>query len=522
MLGKHLFQSELMRQIRAIAPLAAWLALTCYSMPAMAKDAPFAINIGSRRELFLDSYLVDSMSGVTRKLHSPQPRDVALKFDSPWDGACSIYVTAFQDGDKFRMYYRGLPVAKPLIGLTEKEYWDWVLNASIGKSVTCYAESSDGIHWTKPNLGLVKSDVTGSTENNIVLTATEKWPDATHNFVVFKDSRPGCAADAKYKAIGRHFLPDDKNAGGHTGNLAFQSPDGIHWKLMQDEVIFEEYGHAFDSQNIIFWDPVREVFVEYHRKFRNGYRDVRTSTSKDFLHWTEPQFLEYGGAPPEHFNHLLVTPYFRAPHLYVGIADRITETRDDFRNHPASGISDVVFLSSRDGVNFDRSFMEAWIRPGLDVKNWMHCGTSPAWALLQTGPEELSVYWIQNYYQPDATCYLQRGTLRLDGFVSMQAPYAGGEFVTKPLKFEGSELAINFSTSITGLVRVEIQDANGQAIEGFRLEDCPEIYGDRIEQVVAWKGGADVSSLAGKAIRLRFVMKDADLYAFQFRSPKSP
>ncbi len=75
---------------------------------------------------------------------------------------------------------------------------------------------------------------------------------------------------------------------------------------------------------------------------------------------------------------------------------------------------------------------------------------------------------------------------------------------------------MNFSTSAAGSIQVEIQDATGKPLPGFALEDCPEIYGDRIRQVVGWKQGSDVSILAGKPIRLRFIMKDADLYAIQF------
>jgi len=173
-------------------------------------------------------------------------------------------------------------------------------------------------------------------------------------------------------------------------------------------------------------------------------------------------------------------------------------------------------LRSEPDTDHATSFMEAWIRPGLDVKSWVHCGVTMAWGLLQTGPEELSVYWLQNYYQPDRISYLQRGTLRPDGFVSMNAPYAGGEFTTKPLRFQGKELTINFSTSAVGSVRVEIQDVDGKPIDGYGLQQCPEIYGDRIEHVVAWKGGSDLSALAGKPVRLRFVMKDSDLYSVRF------
>jgi hypothetical protein len=198
---------------------------------------------------------------------------------------------------------------------------------------------------------------------------------------------------------------------------------------------------------------------------------------------------------------------------------RLVAGRVWVQQHPEHEISDAVFMSSRDGLHFDRSFMEAWIRPGLDPRreSWIHCNTDPALGLLETAPGELSVYWIDHYGQPGSVPQLQRGTLRTDGFVSMHAKYAAGEFTTKPLRFAGRELVMNFSTSAVGSVRVELQDAAGKPIPGFTLADCPEIYGDAIDEVVKWKAGSDVSKVAGQAIRLRFVMKDADLYASEFR-----
>ena len=112
---------------------------------------------------------------------------------------------------------------------------------------------------------------------------------------------------------------------------------------------------------------------------------------------------------------------------------------------------------------------------------------------------------------------MRRFTLRIDGFVSVQAPLSGGEVVTKPIVFKGKELVINFSTSAAGSVRIEIQNAEGGAIEGFALEDLEEIYGDELEHAVTWKNGSDVSKLAGKPIRLHFIIKDADLYSLRFR-----
>ena len=88
--------------------------------------------------------------------------------------------------------------------------------------------------------------------------------------------------------------------------------------------------------------------------------------------------------------------------------------------------------------------------------------------------------------------------------------------VTKPLRFKGSRLEINYATSAAGGLRIEMQDPKGQPIPGFTLEDCPEIIGDQIERNVAWKGDPDLRSLSGKAVRMRVVLKDADLYSIRF------
>ena len=127
----------------------------------------------------------------------------------------------------------------------------------------------------------------------------------------------------------------------------------------------------------------------------------------------------------------------------------------------------------------------------------------------------MSFYVQRNYGQKD-TAYLERMTLRLDGFASLNAPYQGGEMVTKPLRFKGSRLEINYSTSAAGGIRIEMQDPKGQPIPGFTLDECPEIIGDQIERTVSWKGGSDLSSLSGKPVRMRVVLKDADLYSIRF------
>ena len=502
------------------------------SGPGSAQDE--VCSIGSRLELFVDEYLIETMDGVTRELHAPERKGPVITFDRPWEGWCSGAVTVFQDGDLYRMYYVGNPMWGTFADFPN----------CFGAAVTCYAESRDGIHWTRPDLDIFSGDFidrykkpfTVTAPNNIVWIGQGAQVHSTDNFVPFKDTNPACPPEARYKAIARWInspdpSPPQPDATGYSwppgvGLVAFQSADGIHWSLMQEERIIKKT--ETDAQNVAFWDPLRGCYVCYLRVWRKdgGYlRSIATLTSEDFLHWSDPpEWLDYGGAPEEHMYDGTIRPYFRAPHLYLGFIMRLVPGHVWKPEHPAGNdISDAVFMSSRDGLHFDRSFMEGWVRPGLDPQreSWIHGNTSPAWGILETAPGELSVYWIDHYYngidQTKSMPQLQRGTLRTDGFVSMHAGYSGGEFTTKPLTFAGRELVMNFSTSAVGSVRVEIQDQAGKPIPGFMLTDCPEIYGDAIEEVVRWQSGSDVSALAGQVVRLRFVLKDVDLYSIRFR-----
>ena len=182
----------------------------------------------------------------------------------------------------------------------------------------------------------------------------------------------------------------------------------------------------------------------------------------------------------------------------------------------------VYTFTLRDGVTFHR-WDEAFIRPGPATKdtwvygdNFVFWGMIPTKSHLEGAPDEISLYATEGYWEGTFTSF-RRYTLRMDGFVSAQAPLSGGEVVTKPLTFDGSQLEINFSTSAAGTLRVEIQDASGQPMDGFSLADCAELFGDSIARRVIWKNDADLSLLAGKPVRLRFVLKDADLFSLRFR-----
>lgn len=434
------------------------------------------VDIGTQRELFVDDYLIGQFSGEARQvLQKPVPQEVVLVTDKPWEGNTCAYYTIFQDGERYRMYYRG-------------SHYDEQTRKAAHAEVVCYAESRDGIRWTKPELGLC--EFAGSTANNIVWNGP-----GGHNFTPFKDANPDCPPEARYKAL----------AGGRGGLLAFQSADGLNWSLIRNEPVITK--GAFDSQNLAFWDPHTRLYREFHRQFR-GERDIMTGTSSDFLTWTDPVFLEYPGAPKEHLYTNAILSYERAPQLLVGFPTRF---------YPDRGQQvEPVFMTSRDGRTFHR-WPDAVIPVTAPENRDGNRSNYMTWGLVQLpgSDREYSVYATEAYYTgPDSR--VRRFTYRVDGFVSVHAPADGGQLVTKPLRFAGTKLTINAATAAGGRIRVEIQDAAGQPIDGLSLEDCHEFCGDAIEHTVSWTGGTKLDTLVSKSIRLRFELQDADLYSMQF------
>ena len=477
------------------------------------------INIGSRLELMVDDYLIERMSGGAElRLHRPAEREVAFTCDEPWEGNHSGNITLLQDGGLCRMYYFA-------------SHWEKLGQGT--PNVVCYAESKDGINWTRPELGLV--EVSGSKKNNIIFPA-----EGGNSFVPFRDADPNCKPEEQYKAVGRLGEPAH-------GLYAYASGDGINWRRMTEEPVITK--GKFDSQNLAFWDTVRDRYVAFYREMRGPNdeigpegpqlgidekgpaRDVMTCTSPDFVNWTEPQWLQYPGAPREQIYLNQIRPYYRAPHLFVGFPGRFMAGREiekdlPITEHPSyehGSITETLFMTSRDGLHFKR-WGEAFVRPGPRKERWIYAATFPAYGLLVTRPDTAGMPDELSLYVKDGGSWSQRGkasrfrryTVRIDGFVSVQAPLSGGEFVTKPLVFQGKELVMNFATSAAGSVQVEIQDVTGRPIPGFALPDSTEIFGDQIEGRVSWGGGSDLGELAGRPIRLRFVLKDADLYSFRF------
>lgn len=455
------------------------------------------IEINDRLELFVDDYLIEKMEGAHLELHNPRDEGPVIKFDKPWEGIFSGYTTIIKDGRYFRAYYRGMPR---------------VGGDNSARESTCYAESLDGINWVKPNLGQFLVDST--YENNIILADS---PPHTHNFCPFLDTNPNVKPSERYKAVG---------GSGESGLTGFVSADGIKWTKISEEPIFTK--GIFDSQNVVFWSDHEDQYVMYFRTWTgngySGYRTVSKSTSKDFVNWTDPQKMDFGGTPNEHLYTNQTSPYFRAPHIYIAIAARFMPGRKVLTDYQAKELgvnpkyfndcSDAVLISSRGGYDYDRTFMESYIRPGIGLENWVSRSNYPALNVVQTSDTEMSLYINQDYAQP--TAHLRRYSMRIDGFSSVQVGYSSGYVLTKPLIFKGSKLILNYSTSAAGSVKVEFYDIKGEVIESFSEENCQEIIGNQIERIVEWNGSSDLAELSGKAVSIKFILKDADLYSFKF------
>ena len=378
------------------------------SVTALASEP---IDIGSRRELFVDQALVERLDGRAEfRLHHPTPHEVALTFDKPWEGNASGYATVFQDGDIYRMYYRGhrYIIDPPPLRQAQSE-------------VVCYAESRDGIHWVKPNLGLFDwpptMNNTGTKENNIFWRGGYE----THNFAPFKYTNPACSPDELYKAVGG--TTESK------GLLTFKSADGIHWSRLSDGPVVTT--GAFDSHNTVFWDAGHQRYSMYVRYFSEkdfkGLRSIGVSHSADFRTWSEPVGLTYpADSPPQQMYTNQIAPYQRAPHILMGFPTRFVSrpltdhakqlepvtTRSQFAASIAGSgaytgaeVTDGLFMTSRDGLAFQR-WDEAFLRPGPESEGrWIYGDNYQSYGLFETrspnpaGPNELSMHFNEGSWR---------------------------------------------------------------------------------------------------------------------------
>ena len=178
-----------------------------------------------------------------------------------------------------------------------------------------------------------------------------------------------------------------------------------------------------------------------------------------------------------------------------------------------TAFTDTVLITSRDGVKFNRQD-ESFLKPYSEYRWWygdgiVARGIYETESDVENAPNELSFLASENY----RTNYInyRRYTIRLDGFFSWYSKYTGGEILTKPFTFKGSELEVNFATSVYGNLQITVCDGEGRELEGYKSNN---LFGDSVARPAHFE--KDLAELEGKPVRLKFFLKDCDLYSFKF------
>jgi len=511
-----------------------------------------ALQVGSQKQLFIDYKFIESAEGIQLAVQEPfQTRERLVIADQPWEKDISLgsYCTVVQEAGKVRLWYNvraGTPPPgqnPPFMGVA-------------------YAESLDGIHFTKPMLNLVERE--GSRANNLVLP-----PDpallTTGGGSIWRDDNPACLAEARYKSWIKIY--PKKGTGISGPHRVFTSPDGLNWKI--DERLVTGL-RAADTQPSWFWDSRIHRYIGYSREWIRekagfGARMASYNESDDLFHWDsmamalEPDERDNTAAPAMRLdlNRMevrgedilpqrsmkpsagngnegqVLTPttpldfygpgVFPYEGLYLALVPIFHHWSGSSRDTWPS-TADIQLAVSRDARHFTRpGSRQPFLRTGMDGA-WDSKWIYPVLRPVRMGNELWIYYFGTNHdhasrLDPQASAEetaISRAILRLDGFVAAVVDYTGGTLMTPPLRFEGTRLELNLDTGAGGYARVELLDESGKPIPGFTFHDADERNGNSVRMPVTWKGDPSLSSLGGKPIRLHIRMRSAKLYAFQF------
>lgn len=481
------------------------------------------IQVESEKQLFIDDKFIENACNITLTVNPPNRNGICVPQDKPWESAAV--------GGGSLIEYKGT---------AHYYFWAYELNPD-GQGSTghfCYAVSRDGINWQKPNLGQV--EYKGSKNNNML--------DCEPGNVFIDPVAPPAERFKMLSIIGS--MSDKENCGLYINT----SPDGVVWKKHPVRL----YPFYPDGINQVIYDPQTGKYMAYFRQwfprsvgtyFTSPIKPLRTvgiqilddpmkpwpydEKIPKFYLWGEDSIptpsaeaqivMACDPADPENTDLYtgVVHKYEYASGIWLAFPSPYRQFPDPPHESPNDGLLDIQLAISRDGINW-RRYRTPYLRLGLEgtlddsqgalymcpgmVRNTneiyqYYSGTPGTHGITVLGKD-----WIKNY----------RCTQRLDGFISADAPYEGGSFVTPVIAFEGRKLVLNVDTSALGQVQVEIQDSQGYPIEGYAHADADLIQGNYMDKPVSWKGESDLDELAGREIKLKFIMKAAKLYTFQF------
>jgi len=441
------------------------------------------VQLGSRKHLFIDGALLDSMQGVKLQCNPPTDRK-----DLNFGPKKSSWRASVFDKD-----------GKVCIFIPE--------GYGSEKGITRLRISEDGVNFTTPNLGVVEYE--GSTNNDYIFAGNPMYA------MVFEDLNPNKRPEEKYKVTAWVA---------NRGIYLYFSPDGIRWRRNETCMLPLVSGGEAET----YWDDQRGLYVDFIKRdssFKTkgcpggGRRAVMFEAGDILKPWPfkalkEPYYegwplpavtcegpVVFGADKNGQVYRTRAIKYPWAPDTYVAFVWRFAE--DEHRQ--------IDLGVSRDGINWDFYADDTWYLTPGDAEEVLSL-----YGLIRRGDELWQYVDYGGAHGGSKERIYARFTQRLDGFVSLDAGEQAGTVVTRSLVFKGNKLVLNINAQDSA--KVAILDESGRPITGFDISDCDLIKGDSLRQVVSFNGNSDVSSLAGRAVRVKFRLQRAKLYAMQFVS----
>lgn len=491
------------RQFLRVSSLgAAALGSAIHQEATAADQAPL---LKDSAQLFVDLDHVESLDNVRQVFHTAQkhPANPVLRKAKPWENDRGTWGSVIYDEDEkiFKGWYGGKSGK-------QKEYRPGSLSDC---QVLCYATSTDGVHWVRPELGFY--EVMGTRKNNVIVG------DDHHNGLGHWESTLKDPMEKnplrRYKALGWSSFDWD---GPMSGIYSMTSPDGLHWTHTPEPVFHyhprkgtKDLGPVGDAQSLMI-DTLRRRYVACLRLSPHRAQSV----SEDFVTWTPPR-VHLRARPGEIANEVYNHVGFVYGDRYLGILTY-------FVRDPKNPLLTLRLLTSRDG--------DSWQRPetGKPLVDVGGVGEWDRFVIMLTGAPPIRVgNKLHIYYRGMATRHkpyegkdepyregggLGLAMLRLDGFASLDASYDGGRVTTKPFRTHGRQLRVNAKAD-SGRLRVEVLDEAGRALPGFSSDDCLVMQTDGVDELIRWKDNTSLDGLKDRPIKLRFHLENVRLYAFR-------
>lgn len=471
--------------IISLAVLLVSSAVAAESVDPLAGSAPY-------RRLFLDAMVVEESLGLTRVFHAAEkyPKNPIIVKEHKWEGwGPYVYGTILWDDGKLRMWYQG-------IGGDAAD--------------VMYAESGDGLHWTKPELGIV--EYAGSIKNNIV------------------GPRGVCHIPSVIKAPGAS-TPDRQWAmyGYATGGPAVAySPDGLHWDWNRKP----EQQALFSSSDVtnFFHDPYTKRYTATYKTTTRRHRAVGVAVSDDGLKWRKAVEGAVFGADDLDADATQVygMPVFPYQGTYVGLPWMYHARWIKYGRYSKP----EVMYEAQEGSARTVDVQIAWSH---DLRQWTR--TPERKPFIALGPEgawdSKMIYTARSpvivgdklffYYggfdtihddNKDPKGAIGLATLRLDGFCSMRAGEKEGWLISRREVFNTPKVTINAKCAPGGYVTAELVDRNNKVIPGFSRMDCIAFRGDSVKHELVWRTQQFPKKLIDRDKKIRFYVKHADLYSY--------